>query len=248
MKAFITPAYTFTPGASGVGTINLSGITGFDIKKLAAVINQTRGIVIYSTASEALKYTALAGSTLTLFLDTAAHASTDVLQVVYEVDSLNPLTNTELRAAAVPVSGPLTDAQIRATALPVSGPLTDAQLRAATLPVSGTFWQATQPVSIASAPAPAVSGGAITHAQKTVGTVAVRATVDGLAPSASRKKLIIKPSANNTGKIFLGSSTVTTANSLEIVGPDRMEFEFDSGDYYVISDVAGQIVEILEKA
>jgi hypothetical protein len=46
------------------------------------------------------------------------------------------LTNTELRAVPVPVSGPLTDAQIRAVALPVSGPLTDAQLRAAAVPVS----------------------------------------------------------------------------------------------------------------
>jgi hypothetical protein len=77
----------------------------------------------------------------------------------------------------VAVSGPLTDAQLRATAVPVSGtfwqatqpvsgtfwqatqpvsiaasvavtgPLTDTQLRATAVPVSGTFWQATQPVS-----------------------------------------------------------------------------------------------------
>lgn len=39
--------------------------------------------------------------------------------------------------ATQPVSGPLTDTQLRATALPVSGPLTDAQLRATALPVSG---------------------------------------------------------------------------------------------------------------
>jgi hypothetical protein len=41
-----------------------------------------------------------------------------------------PLTDAQLRAAAVPVSGPLTDAQLRAAAVPVSGPLTDALLRA----------------------------------------------------------------------------------------------------------------------
>jgi hypothetical protein len=76
-----------------------------------------------------------------------------------------PLTDTQLRATAVPVSGtfwqatqpvsiaatvavsgPLTDTQLRASAVPVSGPLTDTQLRAA-VPVSGTFFQATQPVS-----------------------------------------------------------------------------------------------------
>lgn len=77
------------------------------------------------------------------------------------------LTDAQLRATPVPISGPLTDAQLRAASVPisdgggsltvdgtfwqatqpVSGPLTDAQLRALAVPVSGTFWQATQPVS-----------------------------------------------------------------------------------------------------
>ena len=68
------------------------------------------------------------------------------------------LTDAQLRATAVPVSGtvtaqtglsqPLTDTQLRATAVPVSGtvtaqtglsqPLTDAQLRATAVPISGT--------------------------------------------------------------------------------------------------------------
>lgn len=53
-----------------------------------------------------------------------------------------PLTDAQLRASAVPVSGtvtasgPLTDAQLRASAVPVTGPLTDAQLRASAVPVS----------------------------------------------------------------------------------------------------------------
>lgn len=41
----------------------------------------------------------------------------------------------------------LTDTQLRATSVPVSGPLTDTQLRAAAVPVSGSFFPATQPVS-----------------------------------------------------------------------------------------------------
>jgi len=48
------------------------------------------------------------------------------------------LTDAELRATPVPVSGPLTDAELRASAVPVSGPLTDVQLRATPVPVSGT--------------------------------------------------------------------------------------------------------------
>ncbi len=61
-----------------------------------------------------------------------------------------PLTDAQLRATPVPVSGTVavTGTFWQATQ-PVSGPLTDAQLRAAAVPVSGTFWQATQPVSIA---------------------------------------------------------------------------------------------------
>jgi hypothetical protein len=53
------------------------------------------------------------------------------------VEATGPLTDTQLRATAVPVSGPLTDTQLRATAVPVSGPLTDTQLRATAVPVSG---------------------------------------------------------------------------------------------------------------
>jgi hypothetical protein len=60
------------------------------------------------------------------------------------------------------VSGPLTDTQLRAAAVPVSGPLTDTQLRATAVPVSGTFWQATQPisgtVSISGTPEVTISG------------------------------------------------------------------------------------------
>lgn len=77
-----------------------------------------------------------------------------------------PLTDAELRAAAVPVSGPLTDAELRATAVPVSGPLTDAELRATAVPVSGPLTDAqlratAVPVSAAALPLPA---GAATQA------------------------------------------------------------------------------------
>lgn len=53
------------------------------------------------------------------------------------------LTDTELRATPVPVSGTvstggLTNAELRASSVPVSGPLTDTQLRAVAVPVSVT--------------------------------------------------------------------------------------------------------------
>lgn len=64
-----------------------------------------------------------------------------------------------------PVSGPLTDAQLRAAPVSVSGLLTDAQLRASPLPVSGAFYPATQPVS-----------GPLTDAQLRAGPVPVSGT------------------------------------------------------------------------
>lgn len=82
MKDFITPSYTFTPAVSGVGTITLN-ITQFDVRRLVAIINQTRGVVIYSTADTNARFTNLNGSTLTLNVDTSTHASGDILQVIY---------------------------------------------------------------------------------------------------------------------------------------------------------------------
>lgn len=131
MKQFIAPSYTFTPGSSGVGTVNLSGISGFNIKYLVAVINQTRGVVIYSTADASSRYTNLTGTTLTLNVDTSTHNSGDVLQVIYEVTDANPLTDTQLRAASVPVSGTFFQATqpVSAASLPLpSGAATETTL------------------------------------------------------------------------------------------------------------------------
>jgi hypothetical protein len=74
-----------------------------------------------------------------------------------------PLTDAQLRATAVPISGtvstgltqPLTDTQLRATAVPISGTVTanagtgtqNVSVQNASIPVTGTFFQATQPVS-----------------------------------------------------------------------------------------------------
>jgi hypothetical protein len=63
--------------------------------------------------------------------------------------------NLDVALSTRAVTG-LTDAQIRASALPVSGTFWQA-----TQPVSGTFWQATQPVSAAALPLPS---GASTEA------------------------------------------------------------------------------------
>jgi len=85
MKRFITPTYTFTPGISGVGTVNLSGITSFDIKKLLAIINiDFSGTTIYATGSASKSYTNVTGTTFTLTYDTSSMNASNKLQVIYE--------------------------------------------------------------------------------------------------------------------------------------------------------------------
>ena len=87
MKEFITPKYTFSPGVSGVGFVDLSGIGDFDVARLVAIINQTKGILIYSTASETSKYTAVSGTKVYLNVDTSAQSSEDQLQIIYNLEA-----------------------------------------------------------------------------------------------------------------------------------------------------------------
>lgn len=61
------------------------------------------------------------------------------------------------------VTGPLTDAQLRAAAVPVSGPLTDTQLRAAAVPIS---------VASLPLPAGAATEATFSHADATLGATA----------------------------------------------------------------------------
>jgi hypothetical protein len=106
-----------------------------------------------------------------------------------------PVSGTVAVSGTIPVSGPLTDTQLRASAVPVSGtffqstqPVSATQLPSAlgakttansmavniasdqTVPVSGTFFQVTQPVSAAALPLPSNA------AQETGGNLATIAT------------------------------------------------------------------------
>lgn len=113
-----------------------------------------------------------------------------------------PLTDAQLRASAVPVSGtvtasgPLTDAQLRASAVPVSGPLTDAQLRASAVPVS-----LAHPALTASAPASA-----------SVGTTSAQA----VAANAGRKGLVLVNRSNAVISIAFGASAAVVDDGITL--------------------------------
>lgn len=363
MKAFITPTYTFDASAK---TVDLSNIPDFDIKRLLAIINQTAGILIYSTASATLGYASEADGIVTLDFDTTTMSDTDDLQIVYEqigrlaaADAHPVVLSTEdytqlqklaalgtttdaavtngsgtsslisiqkgilnnlgyglddaviysanfgtltgyvkgtlewlgfIKAHTEATSGKLpstlgqaakasslsvalsTEHEAQVGSLTETAPASDTassglngrlqriaqrltslialfplSLGQKTMANSFAVTLASDQSAIPTTNTPSSVAGTVSSAQITVGTSAVRATVSGSAPSASRKKLMIKPSGSNSGRIFLGASGVTTSTGMEIIGPDRLEFEMDAGDYYLISDMASQSVDILEK-
>lgn len=89
MKQVLNFAPTFTPGGAGAGTLNFSGYSGFSLRNLLAVINETRGVIIYCPADGAAKgYSSFNSgtSTITLSADTTGHSAGDVLSCVYDAE------------------------------------------------------------------------------------------------------------------------------------------------------------------
>jgi hypothetical protein len=129
-----------------------------------------------------------------------------------------PLTDSQLRATPVPitgaVTGPLTDTQLRATPVPVSGPLTDTQLRAASVAVTANQ-------TLATASFEKITDG--------TNTVAVKAP--STAPVATDSALVVTISPNSPAPA-LGltdiqlratavpvSGTVAVSGSVAVTGP-----------------------------
>ena len=173
-----------------------------------------------------------------------------------------PLTDAQLRAVAVPIS---------AAALPLpTGAATEATLAsidiaagataANTQSIDGKLGTLGQKAMTGSAPVVIASNqsaipvnvanpvaGAVTQAGLTVGTSAVRLTVDAAAPDADRRKLVFRPSPDSSAKFAYGGSGVTIANGIPVFPGESVEMEYDSGDYYIISDAASQTVFVMEQ-
>lgn len=134
MKTRVT-SYTFDASA---GEVDFTGYGSISLDAVLFVSNQTRGVLLFAPADPALGGT-VSGHVLTLTYDTSAMADTDKLLIYYD-DS----TATQAVSGTVTATGPLTDTQLRAVAVPVSGtvtasgPLTDTQLRASAVPMSAT--------------------------------------------------------------------------------------------------------------
>lgn len=121
-------------------------------------------------------------------------------------------------SGTIAVTGTLTDTQLRASPVPISGTVT-ANV-SGTVPVSGAFYQATQPVSIASMPSTPVTGTFWQATQPVSGTITANAGSGTFAISAASLPLPTGAAADATltggtqqSKITDGSNVVGVAAS-----------------------------------
>jgi hypothetical protein len=83
-----------------------------------------------------------------------------------------------------------------------------------------------------------------------VGTTAVRLTVSGSAPASSRVTLVANVDSAVTAKFYIGSASVTNSGStigIELVAGETFIANSDAGDYYIVSNTAGQTVMVMEQ-
>jgi hypothetical protein len=128
-----------TQTVAGDGTVTFTSLN--DSTTYYAYAASPDRIVQFSTPAAAAGGGAASSVTVTNFPGTQPVSGT--------VTASGPLTDTQLRATALPVSGTVAVSSAPTTA--VTGPVTDTQLRASAVPVSGT-------VTVSSAPTTAVTG------------------------------------------------------------------------------------------
>ena len=89
MKQLISISPVFTPGSTGVGTLDFSSLPNFDISKLYAVINVTRSTPIFVPGTSNYGISSVINSVITLSFDTSTHSTSDILGVYYDTDPGN---------------------------------------------------------------------------------------------------------------------------------------------------------------
>lgn len=173
----------------------------------------------------------------------------DTLTKVATVDTITNVVHIDDNGGSVTVDGPLTDTQLRATPVPVSGTvstggLTDTQLRATPVPISGNLTNISGTVSLptgASTAGNQITGNASLSSidTKLSGTLAVSATTlpQATLPASPKNNqvtvstagtrvqlgsntltvgVIVQALSTNTGLIYLGDSAVSSGNGFEL--------------------------------
>jgi len=148
-----TPATV--PSSSVIATDDVSGVHFQRVKLVDGTLDSNVGIAGSAANGLDVDVTRVQGTVTvgdgggTLSVDDGGGSLTvdGTVAVSGSVAVTGPLTDTQLRATAVPVSGTFYQAT-----QPVSGSVSVSNFPASQA-VTGTFWQATQPVSLAVAPA-----------------------------------------------------------------------------------------------
>lgn len=163
---------------------------------------------------------------------TSANQTTEIASLS-SIDGKTPALGQALSAASVPVVLPA------------------AQITALTPPTTVTVTQATasnlKTQNFEGTPA----AGTVTQVALTVGTTAVRLTVSGSAPSATRSLLVVTVDSASTASFYIGGSTVTNSGAtrgIQISAGQPFITNNDAGDYFIISSTAAQTVYVLEQA
>lgn len=180
-------------------------------------------------------------------------------------------------SGTVAVSGPLTDTQLRAVAVPVSGTVgisgsvaVTGTFFQATQPVSianpvavtGTFWQATQPISAASLPLPTGAGTAANQATaiaaiatigtRAYGTAETRVAYTGTsAQSAAITATEVLLHNCGTARCYVkaASNPTATVNDIPLEAGEKFHLRITSGHKIAaIQDSAGGNLNIVPVA
>jgi hypothetical protein len=94
-----------------------------------------------------------------------------------------------------------------------------------TTPVTGTFYQATQPVSVAATVATSeVPPTTVNHALVTVTTSGTRVQF----ASNTAKSIVVKALVGNTGTIYVGGSTVAASNGFPLAAGDTVSLDINN--------------------
>ena len=120
----------FTPGGAGVGTVVISNVQGFSPSDVWAILNETRGVIIYNPASSATNGTwssvTSTGGTLTLSFSTTGHNAADVLLPIHNTGgsqsaNANGWTAENVKIKSDEGNGSDNDAVKTSDVLPVEG-------------------------------------------------------------------------------------------------------------------------------
>jgi hypothetical protein len=214
-------------------SVTMTGVN-VPLSQILLVSNATTGAVLYSMAGPAassytqavnsvigLATTPSATDRLTIFFDDGVAVSNGPTSVsVSNFPATQPVSGTVGVSGTVPVSGPLTDTQLRATAVPVSGtvtantgltqPLTDTQLRATAVPIS----VATVPSHpVTNAGTFAVQNTAATPAgSNSIGTVGLNAGTNAIGSITNTSFGVSSLPSLPTGSNVIGGVTLSSVS------------------------------------